>query len=72
MTTATASPVKRTRSTARHHWSSGFLTTIRNGVVILRMSSPVKTATTPGWALATSVSMETISADAWGERKTAA
>jgi hypothetical protein len=46
--------------------------TIGHGAAMSAMSSPVKTASTPGRALAASVSIETIFACASGERTIAA
>ncbi len=79
MTAATVSPTKRTTSWASARRGgevaaepSGRLKTLRIGIGFtpaLTRSSPVRMATTPGIARAWDVSMETMRAWAWGERR---
>ncbi len=76
-TAATGSPCQRTLSTASGYCGADFrpfkcVRTPTQGVQCAAKSGPVATATTPGIARASAVSIRTIHAWAWGERRNAA
>jgi hypothetical protein len=70
MTAATSCPWKRTLSVASTAWVSPDIVGI-HARLCCAMSSPVTTATTPGSAVASDVSMETIRACGTGLRRMA-